>query len=120
MRQLAEANLEIGFDVYFCENMPSGQGSWFVRGFERFGDGLLSEQPLTGVDDDVLTYFIQKHWADLIRKHWTRPGDEDDPSLLLCLSYPLTPDIAEALREQVGVEANLDFSREEYFLEYNV
>jgi hypothetical protein len=120
MRQLAEANLEIGFDVYFCENMPSGQGSWFVRGFERFGDGLLSEQPLTGVDDDVLTDFIRNHWADLIRKHWTRPGDEDDPSLLLCISYPLTPGDAEALREQVGVEANLDFSREEYFLEYNV
>ena len=100
--------------------MASGQGSWFVWGFERFGDSLLSEQPLTGVDDDVLTDFIQKHWADLIRKHWTRPGDKEDPSLLLCLSYPLTPDIAEALREQVGVEANLDFSREEYFLEYNV
>ena len=100
--------------------MASGQSSWFVWGFERFGDGLLSEQPLTGVDDDVLTDFIRKHWADLIRKHWTRPGDEDDPSLLLCLSYPLTPGIAEALREQVGVEANLDFSREEYFLEYNV
>jgi hypothetical protein len=100
--------------------MASGQGSWFVRGFERFSDGLLSEQPLTGVDDDVLTDFIRKHWADVIRKHWTRPGDEDDPSLLLCLSYPLTPGDAEALREQAGVEANLDFSREEYFLEYNV
>ena len=96
--------------------MSSGQGSWFLYGFERFGDGLLSEQQLTGVDDDILADFIRKHWADIIRKH----GPEDDPSLLLCLSYPLTPGIAEALREQVGVEANLDFSREEYFLEYNV
>ncbi len=100
--------------------MPSGQGSWFLYGFERSGDSLLSEQPLTGVDADILADFIQKHWAHLIRKHWTKPEDEDDPSLLLCISYPLTPGDAEALREQVGVEANLDFSREEYFLEYNV
>ena len=72
------------------------------------------------MDDDVLTDFIRKHWADPIREHWTRPGNEEDPSLLLCLSYPLTPDIAEALREQVGVEAKLDFLREEYYLEYDV
>jgi hypothetical protein len=96
--------------------MPSGQGSWSLRGFERSGDSLLSEQPLTGVDADIIADFIRKHWADFIRKH----GPEDDPSLLLCLCYPLTPDIAEALREKVGVEANLDFSREDYFLEYNV
>ena len=100
--------------------MASWQGSWFLYGFERSGDALLSEQQLTGVDDDVLTDFVRKHWADLIRKHWTRPGDEDDPSLVLCISYPLTRGDAEALREQVGVEADLDFSREEYFLEYNV
>ena len=92
----------------YTRNMPSVQGSWFLRGFERSGDQLLSERPLTGVDASIL--------AEFIREHWDRPEDD---LLVYCLSYPVTSDIPEALREQVGIEANLDFSREEYFLEFN-
>jgi hypothetical protein len=35
---------------------------------------------------------------------------EDEPMIF---NYPLTPDMADSLREEVGVEAHLDFSREE-------
>jgi|SRR5215212_10422149 hypothetical protein len=90
----------------YPEDMSSGHGGWVLRGFERYGDALVSEHPLTGVDADALATFI--------REILNRP--EDDP-LYFC--HPLTPEVAYALLERVGVEAELDSSREEYFLEFD-
>jgi hypothetical protein len=86
--------------------MSGGQGDWVLRGHERHGDALVSEQPLTGVDTDVLARFLREH-LDI---------PEDEP---LIFDYPLTPDMADSLREEVGVEAHLDFSREEYFVDFD-
>ena len=86
--------------------MSDGQGGWVLRGYERHGDALVSEQPLTGVDAEAL--------ARLLREHLDIP--EDEPLIFV---YPLTPDMADSLREEVGVEAHLDFSREEYFIEFD-
>jgi hypothetical protein len=92
--------------IRYPEAMSSGQGGWVLRGFERYGDALLSERPLTGVDDD--------NFATFVRELLNRP--EDDP---LSFTYPLTPEVAYALLKRVGVEAELDSSREEYFLEFD-
>ena len=86
--------------------MSDGQGGWVLRGYERQGDALVSEHPLTSMDTHVLAHFLREH-LDI---------PEDEP---LIFDYPLTPDMADSLREEVGVEAHLDFSREGYFVDFD-
>jgi hypothetical protein len=75
---------------------------WVLLGYERFGDRLLSEQPLPGAD------------ADILREIWDRP--KDDPMIFV---YPATPTHIAAVQERLGTELTLDFEREDYFLDFD-
>jgi len=72
---------------------------WVLNAYEKRGGRLVTEHPLLDVNVETL------------RRIWEQP--DDDP---MYFSYPVTPTIAEVLRDYVA--APLQLNDYNYYLEY--